>query len=68
MSAYVEQMHVLLTLVPVVRMHVLLTVVPVVRMHVPEKVAYLCNNMISAGSVRIDDTGVFRLDSLNSAA
>lgn len=33
--------------------------------YVPEKVAFLCNNMISAGAVRIDDTGVFRLDSLN---
>ena len=34
--------------------------------YVPEKVAFLCNNMISAGAVRIDDTGVVQLNAKNS--
>jgi hypothetical protein len=33
--------------------------------YIPEKVAYLCNNMISAGSVRIDDAGIVQLDAKN---
>jgi len=36
--------------------------------YVPEKVAYLCNNMISAGAVRIDDLGVVRINALNKKA
>ena len=33
--------------------------------YVPEKVSFLCNNMISAGAVRIDDLGVVRFDAAN---
>ena len=33
--------------------------------YVPEKVAYLCNNMISAGTVRIDDAGVVLIKASN---
>jgi hypothetical protein len=33
--------------------------------YVPEKVAYLCNNMISAGAVRIDDAGVVQIKAKN---
>jgi hypothetical protein len=35
--------------------------------YVPEKVAYLCNNMISCGAVRIDDTGVVQINALDKA-
>jgi hypothetical protein len=33
--------------------------------YVPEKVAFLCNNYISAGSVRIDDIGVVQINAIN---
>jgi hypothetical protein len=35
--------------------------------YIAEKVAFLCNNMISAGAIRIDDAGVVRLDAKNTA-
>lgn len=33
--------------------------------YVPEKVAHLCNNMIGAGSCRIDNTGIVMMNVLN---
>ena len=35
--------------------------------YVPEKVSFLCNNMISAGAVRIDDQGVVQMNAKNAA-
>ena len=33
--------------------------------YIPEKVSFLCNNMISGGAVRIDDTGVVQFNAKN---